>query len=49
MNSKRQGSNHRNSGFQPDRSCRLLSLLFGGQAGCPLDEYRQDACVTQCI
>ncbi len=39
MNSERQSSSHRNSGFQPDRSCRLPSLLFDGRAGCPLGEY----------
>jgi hypothetical protein len=30
--------NQSNLGFQPDKSCRLPSLLIRDQAGCPFDE-----------
>jgi len=33
-----QSRNRSNLGFQPDRSCRLPSLLVRDQAGCPFDE-----------
>src|SRR4029453_16193086 len=37
-----------NSGFQPDRSCRLLSLLVFHQARCPVDETSRMHVVRDC-
>ena len=35
---ERRSRNQSNLGFQPDRSCRLPSLLIRDQPGCPFDE-----------